>query len=142
MIPSELAYNVASLHPNRENCALTFAAKLSDDGTILQYRIAPSLIQNLTRMNYNDADSMIISCQQRFSKHAGNYLPLHHLQQRLMASKKSEEKMNRQIQLYKEKEQELEYEEQNNKLRWEITKVLPTTLVVVLYKTGLCDDDC
>jgi exoribonuclease R len=69
MFPPDVAYDLASLSQDRsENIALTFAMTFRPDGAIDKYRVAPSRISNVKRINYNQADSLIRFGQSLFSE--------------------------------------------------------------------------
>lgn len=59
MLPSDVT-ELMSLSPGRaENPALTFSAKIGTDGDITDYRIIPSVLKNVKRLNYEGADTLI-----------------------------------------------------------------------------------
>ena len=66
MFPPNFARQNFSLLPDKVNYALTFAVKLDPaTGQILSYDIAPSLIDKVTALTYDQADDIIVSSQKR-----------------------------------------------------------------------------
>lgn len=66
MFPPNFAKQNFSLLPDKVNYALTFAVKLDPaTGQILNYDIAPSLIDKVTALTYDQADDVIVSSQNR-----------------------------------------------------------------------------
>lgn len=59
MLPEPIV-SLMSLTPERlENPALTFSAKIGDDGSIMDYRIGTSVLKRIKRVTYEAADKLI-----------------------------------------------------------------------------------
>eukprot|EP01104_Vermistella_antarctica_P016457 TRINITY_DN5599_c0_g1_i2.p1 TRINITY_DN5599_c0_g1~~TRINITY_DN5599_c0_g1_i2.p1 ORF type:complete len:1035 (+),score=133.88 TRINITY_DN5599_c0_g1_i2:174-3278(+) len=58
MLPKALVAR-CSLRTGRENMAVTVAAKVAPDGSILEYEVGPSVIQNIYPITYANADKAI-----------------------------------------------------------------------------------
>lgn len=62
MLPQALASSVFSISPGKVTHALTFAARLCPTtGALLESRIFPSLLENVTKVSYNVADKLLAS---------------------------------------------------------------------------------
>lgn len=59
MLPLEMARDLMSILPSHRSHALTFAVRLSPQGDILESEIFPSLLQNITRTNYDAVDAVL-----------------------------------------------------------------------------------
>eukprot|EP01127_Copromyxa_protea_P011945 TRINITY_DN3063_c0_g1_i1.p1 TRINITY_DN3063_c0_g1~~TRINITY_DN3063_c0_g1_i1.p1 ORF type:complete len:634 (-),score=64.41 TRINITY_DN3063_c0_g1_i1:668-2569(-) len=60
MFHSSLSQSHFSLLPLRENYALSFLAKLTPEGDILEYEIVPSIIDNVQSLTYSEADKKLV----------------------------------------------------------------------------------
>lgn len=63
MLPLEIARDVMSIIPSHLSHALTFAVRLDDDGSVLEYEIFPSLIQNIKRTTFDHVEAVLNSDQ-------------------------------------------------------------------------------
>jgi exoribonuclease R len=60
MFPKELAEGIMSiLNTSPKNYSLTFSAQISKLGEILEYRITPSIIRNIVKMDYHQVDAIL-----------------------------------------------------------------------------------
>lgn len=59
MFPPELATGPMSLTAGRDNCALSFAIHLSENGEILKYEIMPTLLRTIYRIDYSEVDELL-----------------------------------------------------------------------------------
>ena len=60
MLPLEIARDVMSILPGVRSHALTFAVRLNyDNGKVNEFKIFPSLLQNIKRVNYKEVDKVL-----------------------------------------------------------------------------------
>lgn len=59
LFPAELSQKVMSILANQRNYALTFSAKLHEDGTIAESEIKPSILTNVHRTDYESVDELL-----------------------------------------------------------------------------------
>lgn len=97
LFPPKFTSQAVALRPNTRSCALTFAAKLDrESGEIKDYKIAPTLVENVHGLTYGQADSLILSGQEKYAKATAQYLPLHlQEEQQLLAVPDADEREER-----------------------------------------------
>eukprot|EP01112_Ceratiomyxa_fruticulosa_P015603 TRINITY_DN4603_c0_g2_i1.p1 TRINITY_DN4603_c0_g2~~TRINITY_DN4603_c0_g2_i1.p1 ORF type:complete len:972 (-),score=196.79 TRINITY_DN4603_c0_g2_i1:127-3042(-) len=59
MLPLHVSKDVFSILPDRVSYALTFSMKLAKDGHIEEWKIAPSVVQNIRKLDYIDVDCVL-----------------------------------------------------------------------------------
>ena len=67
MFPKQLAEGPMSIVKTAsKNYSLTFSAQVSESGEIVDYRIARTIIRNVTRFNYSQVNSILENNLQGF----------------------------------------------------------------------------
>jgi len=59
MIPPSLSREHMALSSSRDNYAITFAARLGEDGSLAEYRVLPSLLAPVRITTYDELDSIL-----------------------------------------------------------------------------------
>lgn len=59
MICNSISSTVFSINPGKETHTMTFAARLAKDGSVLERRIFPSIVQNVCKISYKQADDVL-----------------------------------------------------------------------------------
>ncbi len=59
LLPQALSASLLSIVPGRMTHTMTFAARLDDKGNILEKDVFPSRVQNVCKISYNSADSIL-----------------------------------------------------------------------------------
>eukprot|EP00762_Andalucia_godoyi_P005457 ANDGO_08348.mRNA.1 putative ribonuclease sll1290 len=63
MLPSSLSEGLFSLAADRPCAVLSFCARLSSDGTILESRIVPAVVRRIVRLTYEGVDGLLAAYQ-------------------------------------------------------------------------------
>ncbi|KAJ3032430.1 hypothetical protein HDV00_007538 [Rhizophlyctis rosea] len=57
MMPEEISHTRFDLR--KSQCAMTFSAKIGEDGEITDYRVSPSIVRNVKIIHYDDVDDVL-----------------------------------------------------------------------------------
>jgi exoribonuclease R len=69
-----------------------------ESGEIKDYKIAPTLVENVHGLTYGQADSLILYGQEKYAKATAQYLPLHlQEEQQLLAAPDADEREERKV---------------------------------------------
>lgn len=70
MLPTEISNGIASLNPNEDRLAMSCEMEIDQNGQVLKYKIAPSIIRSHARMTYNEVNKILAGDPQSRQKYA------------------------------------------------------------------------